>query len=131
MDNVKQGLHLMQAAHHLLQGGFTRDKADDAKQLFAGAQSFFQGLKHRAEPKEEGLDEEHFVEDWKNEGKSVFMFSGCRDDQTSADATISGSHVGAMSWALLETLYSRPELTYVGVSYLRRWSEGVWFGKLS
>jgi hypothetical protein len=116
MDNVKQGLHLMQAAQHLLQGGFSASKIQDAKQLYAGAQTFFQGLKHRNEQQEEGLGEEHFMEDWAHEGKSVFMFSGCRDDQTSADATISGAHVGAMSWALLETLYSRPDLTYVGVS---------------
>lgn len=115
MDNVKQGIHLMAAAQHLLQGGFTSDKINDAKQLYAGAQSFFQSLKHRNEQQEDGLGEEHFQEDWVHEGKSVFMFSGCRDDQTSADATISGSHVGAMSWALLETLYSRPDLTYVGV----------------
>ena len=117
VDNVKQGLHLMSAAQHLLQGGFSYDKVADAKQLFAGAQSFFHGLKHMGEKKEEGLDEEHFVEDWAHEGKSVFMFSGCRDDQTSADANIAGSHVGAMSWALLETLKSHPDLSYVQVCY--------------
>src|SRR6266700_427716 len=49
-----------------------------------------------------GHGEEHFVEDWKGEKKHVFMYSGCRDDQTSADATITGSHVGAMSWAFLQ-----------------------------
>ena len=115
MDNVKEGLSLMKTAQHLIQGGFTYDKVNDAKQLLAGAQSFFQGLKHRGEHQEEGLGEEKFQEDWKNEGKSVFMFSGCRDDQTSADANIGGNHVGAMSWAMLETLYSRPGLTYVEV----------------
>ncbi|KAI4201122.1 MAG: hypothetical protein LQ350_003436 [Teloschistes chrysophthalmus] len=117
MDNVKEGLHLMQAAQHLLQGGFSANKIGEAKQLFAGAQSFFQGLKHRGEgtADEEGLDEEKFMEDWVHEGKSVFMFSGCRDDQTSADANIGGSHVGAMSWALLETLYSRPGQSYIQV----------------
>ncbi|KAL8685608.1 MAG: hypothetical protein Q9218_007654 [Villophora microphyllina] len=107
----------MQTAQHLLQGGFTANKIGEAKQLFAGAQSFFQGLKHRGEgtADEEGLDEEKFMEDWVHEGKSVFMFSGCRDDQTSADANIGGSHVGAMSWALLETLYSRPGQSYIQV----------------
>ncbi|KAI8594116.1 caspase domain-containing protein [Geranomyces variabilis] len=34
----------------------------------------------------------------------VVQFSGCRDDQTSADANISGQGQGAMSWALMKTL---------------------------
>jgi len=116
MDNVKQGVRLLATAQNLVQGGFSMNKVNDAKQLYAGASSFFHSLKHRNEQQEEGLGEERFQEDWVNEGKSVFMFSGCRDDQTSADATISGSHIGAMSWALLSTLNSRPDLTYVEVS---------------
>ena len=105
VDNVKQGIHLMSAASHLLQGGFTYDKVSDARELLAGAQSFFKSLKHVSDPvDEDGLGEEHFVEDWKAEKKNVFMYSGCRDDQTSADATITGSHVGAMSWAFLQAM---------------------------
>jgi len=105
VDNVKQGIHLMSAASHLLQGGFTYDKVSDARELLAGAQSFFKGLKHMSDPvDEDGLGEEHFAEDWKAEKKHVFMYSGCRDDQTSADATITGSHVGAMSWAFLQAM---------------------------
>lgn len=34
----------------------------------------------------------------------VIMFSGCKDDQTSADATIKGEATGAMSFALVKTL---------------------------
>ena len=34
----------------------------------------------------------------------VIQFSGCRDEQTSADAHIEGSHTGAMSWALITSL---------------------------
>ena len=63
---------------------------NDAKVLLAGAHSFFSGLKHRGEPVREGLGEEHFVEDWRDEHKRAFMYSGCKDDQTSADADISG-----------------------------------------
>ncbi|KAJ3274174.1 hypothetical protein HDV01_003457 [Terramyces sp. JEL0728] len=36
----------------------------------------------------------------------VLMFSGCRDNQTSADAKINGQGCGAMSWALLAVLSS-------------------------
>ncbi|MCJ1400792.1 hypothetical protein MMC11_004000 [Xylographa trunciseda] len=118
VDSVKQGLHLAQAAQHLLQGGFSMNKVNDAKQLLAGAQSFFQGLKHRGEPQEEGLGEEHFVEDWKDEHKRVFMYSGCKDDQTSADASIAGEHVGAMSWSFLQVMQSNPNPSYVEVRYV-------------
>jgi hypothetical protein len=76
VDNVKQGLRLAQAARSLVQGGFSMKKVDDAKQLLAGAQSFFHGLAHRNEPIREGLGEEKFVEDWNTEGRDVWMFSG-------------------------------------------------------
>jgi len=115
IDSVKQGVHLVQTAQHLLQGGFNMNKVNDAKQLLAGAQSFFQGLKHRGEPQQEGLGEEHFVEDWKGENKRVTMYSGCKDDQTSADANISGEHVGAMSWAFLTTMKQQSQQSYVQV----------------
>jgi len=89
------------------------NKVKDAKQLLAGATSFFQGLKHRTEPQEEGLGEEHFQEDWRSEHKRVFMYSGCKDDQTSADASISGEHVGAMSWAFLQNMKTNPNQSYL------------------
>jgi len=34
----------------------------------------------------------------------VVQFSGCKDEQTSADAHIDGEHTGAMSWALIGCL---------------------------
>jgi len=97
MDNVKTGINLMAQAQQLLGGGFNYNSVNDAKSLLAGASSFFSGLTRSREPQGEGFGEEHFQEDWRREGKSVFMFSGCRDDQTSADASIGGSNVGAMS----------------------------------
>lgn len=104
IDNLRQGVYLVGEASHLIQGGFTYDKIGEARHLLAGATDFFRGLKHQGEQQEEGLQEDQFAEDWSREGKSVFMFSGCRDDQTSADAFIGGRHVGAMSWAFLETM---------------------------
>jgi len=52
------------------------EKINDAKQLIAGAQSFFHGLAHRNDPVSEGLGKEQFVENWDSEGKDVWMFSG-------------------------------------------------------
>ncbi|KZP13791.1 hypothetical protein FIBSPDRAFT_866024 [Athelia psychrophila] len=115
VDNVRQGMHLITAARNLFEGGFSMSKTQDAKQLLAGAQSFFHGLKHRGEHQEEGLGEEHFVEDWNTENKTVCMYSGCRDDQTAADASIAGEHVGAMSWAFLQAMQSNPNQSYIQV----------------
>ena len=106
MDNLKEGLSLVSEAASLIQGGLRFDNINQAKQLYAGAGSFFKGLMHQGGGDEggDGLQQEGFAEDWAHEGKSVFMFSGCKDEQTSADAFIAGKHVGAMSWSFLETM---------------------------
>lgn len=88
---------LINAAHDLLKGGFSTAKIHDAQILYGGAKTFFHSLQHRGEDgpvNSDGLGEEHFVEDWKNEGKDVWMFSGCADDQTSADTSIAGAATG-------------------------------------
>jgi hypothetical protein len=118
IDNVKKGFGLVMAANNLIQGGFSANKMQDAQQLLAGAKSFFRGLSHRDDQGEGLQHDDDYQEDWVNERKSVFMFSGCRDDQTSADANIAGANVGAMSWALLETMHrygNDPNLSYVQV----------------
>lgn len=44
----------------------------------------------------------------------VIQFSGCRDEQTSADATLGGQACGAMSWALIQAFQQKGmEQTYV------------------
>ncbi|KAJ3120824.1 Ca(2+)-dependent cysteine protease [Nowakowskiella sp. JEL0407] len=45
----------------------------------------------------------------------VTSFSGCMDEQTSADATIDGARSGALSWALLETLGKNPNQPYAQI----------------
>jgi len=81
VDNIKQGVRLAVTARALLQGGFSMAKVNDAKQLLAGAQSLFQGFKNHHAPVQEGLGKEHFVEGWE-EGKDVWMFSGCSPGMT-------------------------------------------------
>lgn len=119
MDQLKKGVGLVRAAEHLIQGGWSSEKISDAKMLLGGATDFFNSLHHkRGDVDEEGLAAEEFSEHWETENKDVWMFSGCRDDQTSADATISGAATGAMSWAFIGTMRESPELSYVEVRCL-------------
>jgi len=116
VDNVKQGISLIAAASHLIQGGFSMNKVNDARMLLGGAKTFFAGLHNRHGPtNEHGLGEETFMEDWKGEGKDVWMFSGCADDQTSADTNIAGAATGAMSYAFIKTMRGNPQQSYVNV----------------
>jgi len=115
VDNLRQGVKLAAAARSLIQGGFSMQKVNDAKQLIAGAQSFLHGFAHRSEPTREGLGEENFVEDWNKEGRDVWMFSGCRDDQTSADTSIAHEPTGAMSWAFIKSMKEFPGQSYVQI----------------
>lgn len=119
LDHIKKGVGLVHAAGQLMRGGFSRDKIADAKMLLGGATDFFNGLHHARNggADDEGLAPEQFDEDWEDEGKDVWMFSGCRDDQTSADATISGAATGAMSWAFIGTMREDPDLSYRQVCY--------------
>ncbi|KAK2677574.1 hypothetical protein RAB80_006314 [Fusarium oxysporum f. sp. vasinfectum] len=43
----------------------------------------------------------------------VIMWSGSKDDQTSADATIASQATGAMSWAFVTALKKSPQQSYV------------------
>ncbi|KAK3681762.1 peptidase C14, caspase domain-containing protein [Podospora appendiculata] len=117
LDTVKKGIALVRAAGGLLEGGFSLAKAQDARILLGGATDFFHSLRYgrseeAAAADDEGLAEEKFEEDWENEGKDVWMFSGCRDDQTSADTSIAGSATGAMSWAFIRAMRERPGQSY-------------------
>lgn len=89
-------------------------KVEDAKQLIAGASSLLKSFTHRGDHTPEGLGKENFVENW-DEGKDVWMFSGCKDDQTSADTVVDGSATGAMSWAFIKTMHENRDQTYVQV----------------
>lgn len=76
----------------------------DAEQLFAGAQSLFKSFQHQGSGEgEEGLSNAE-TQEYAGENRRVIMYSGCRDDQTSADANIAGAPTGAMSWAFLQVM---------------------------
>ncbi|QKX58252.1 uncharacterized protein TRUGW13939_05373, partial [Talaromyces rugulosus] len=118
IDNVKEGMRLAMEASSLLQTGFSMDRMDDARSLVAEATTFFHSLhnqRNQEEAGEDGLVDEGFHEDWRNEGKDAWMFSGCADDQTSADTRIQGQSTGAMSWAFMNVMRENPEQSYIEV----------------
>ena len=91
------GAELFGETSHLIQGDFSFSDRGEARHLLAGATSFFHSLKHQYDGDyEEGLQsaDAGFQDEWGRENKPVFMFSGCKDEQTSADAFINGRHVG-------------------------------------
>lgn len=95
INNVKQGISLARDASNLLHGGFSVEKIRDVQSLIGDARSFFHKVQHPQAPSDEsGLADENFMEDWRNEGKDVWMFSGCADDQTSADTSMQGLATG-------------------------------------
>lgn len=49
----------------------------------------------------------------KTSSADVIMFSGSKDDQTSADAMIAQQATGAMSWAFITVLKDNPQQSYV------------------
>lgn len=118
IDNLRKGAQLVGEAENLIQGGFSFDKLGEARDLYAGATDFFQGLRHMGQQQQEqdGFSQEEFADQYQGERKFVTMFSGCRDDQTSADANIQGVNEGAMTWSFLETMKRLgPGASYVEV----------------
>jgi hypothetical protein len=116
-DNLRQGVHLMTEASDLMMGGFSFNKLAEAQDLYAGATSFFRSFKHMGEQQAPGLGADEDNAMYEQEHKMVTMFSGCRDDQTSADANEGGMSQGAMSWAFLETMKRIQNPTYLQASY--------------
>lgn len=118
MNNVKQGMHLMEEGADLMAGGFSFNKLAEAEDLYAGATTFFRSMKHMGHHQPAGLGAEAgYGQQFSGENKMVTMFSGCRDEQTSADARIQGVPEGAMTWAFLETMrQTQGNASYVQVS---------------
>ncbi|EED22794.1 conserved hypothetical protein [Talaromyces stipitatus ATCC 10500] len=116
VNNLKEGVHLAMEASNLLQGGFSMDRLDDARSFVAEAATFFHSLHHQPEEADEqGLVDEGFHENWRNEAKDAWMFSGCADGQTSADTSIRGRATGAMSWAFMNVMRENPQQSYLDV----------------
>ncbi|KAF2487500.1 putative metacaspase [Neohortaea acidophila] len=121
MSGLQQGMSILDHGYSLISGGFDMSRAADAKQLYSEASSFFKSLSGMGRGNQgPGVSEEHFQNDWSREHKWVCMFSGCRDDQTSADANIGGISEGAMSWSFLQVMKQSPNPTFVETLQMTR-----------
>jgi hypothetical protein len=76
----------------------------------AGVATSFFGL---AKSALSGNDAYETTKRTKTSPADVIMWSGCKDVQTSADATIASQATGAMSWAFITALKANPNQTYV------------------
>lgn len=112
MNNVKAGLNLVMEADNLLEGRYGLNSVAAAKQMLGDANNFFQGFRHQHHGPA-GLESDNTGRDWSREQKFVTMYSGCRDEETSADAYIAGRNCGAMTWAFLETMKHNRDPTYI------------------
>ncbi|KAJ1982028.1 Ca(2+)-dependent cysteine protease [Dimargaris xerosporica] len=100
-DNRKE------AAMSLLGAGLAFQQGNSAKAiagLVSGFKAFTQGGKAE--------EAERITKETKGTTADVIQFAGCRDDQTSADATIANRATGAMSHALIEVLGNTHSITY-------------------
>lgn len=83
--------------------------------MFTGAKSLFdRATNYKSKSKLEAIKQS------KMSPADVIMFSGCRDDQTSADANEAGTFTGAMSWAFLGAMAQlQPNQQYTYLSLLQ------------
>jgi len=85
-----------------LKAGMSYLKGDKAAFKSFGT-SVYEGVKCHVLMKENPVNEAN------SSPADVVQLSGCKDDQTSADAAIAGKSTGAMSWALLAALNKHPQ----------------------
>ncbi|KAI9342336.1 peptidase C14, caspase domain-containing protein [Obelidium mucronatum] len=128
IDLAKEGLKLAVEAKGLLQGGFSMNKVNDAKRLFAEAQGLAAAFT--------GVGDANGGEEYKKESfnensgapKQVFCLSGCLDEQTSADTSFNGQASGALTYAILSAL---KENRHVSFEQLLAQLRGFMKGKFS
>ncbi|KAL2115029.1 hypothetical protein VTJ04DRAFT_10692 [Mycothermus thermophilus] len=75
-----------------------------------GVASSVMGFFKKATTQEEAYNKSLAV---KASPADVIMFSGSKDDQTSADTTVASQATGAMSWAFITALKKNPQQSYV------------------
>lgn len=83
---------------------------NNSSMMMTGAKSLFN--KVRSNGNKDRIEQ---IKQSKMSPADVLMFSGCKDDQTSADANEAGTFTGALSWAFLQVM---SQTRGQGLSYL-------------
>ncbi|KAI9342334.1 peptidase C14, caspase domain-containing protein [Obelidium mucronatum] len=112
VDMVKKGMAIAMGAQRLLQGGFSMEKVSEAKRLFAEAQGLAAALKGDESGNESGGYKQETFNENTGGPKQVFCLSGCKDEQTSADASFNGKANGALTYAILKSLNENRQLSF-------------------
>jgi len=60
--------------------------------------------KRKKKKKKKGKSSTYSAEPPGTSRADVYLYSGCRDDQTSADTSVNGAATGAMTWAFTDAL---------------------------
>lgn len=131
VQTLQEGAQLVVAAEQLAHAPLllSLDSLAQAKSLLHGMTGFAKELAvvaetaihgdsdNDGEPDEDGLVKVVTTVVTTTVAKDVWMFSGCADNQTSADTNIGGVATGAMSWAFLAAMRQTPpgELSYIGL----------------
>mmetsp|Transcript_3968 Transcript_3968/g.5697 ORF Transcript_3968/g.5697 Transcript_3968/m.5697 type:complete len:245 (-) Transcript_3968:51-785(-) len=95
---VKEIDNRKMAIKNAISAGFGFLKGNKAKAISDGKNAIQYALKRK---KADGSYDREKVVQIKKSLAEVIQFSGCRDEQTSADAKINGQHTGACSYAFI------------------------------
>ncbi|KAI9329034.1 peptidase C14, caspase domain-containing protein [Zopfochytrium polystomum] len=102
------------ASKKLLEGSLAwlnGDKEGAMRAAMESMQMIAEGATVSAQATEEGLAEASQKK--KETQGTVIQWSGCKDDQTSADTKIGNMPTGAMSWAFIKTVNENPDCTFL------------------
>ncbi|PWN42937.1 peptidase C14 [Ceraceosorus guamensis] len=103
--NIKEPNVAMDVGKGILNAGMSYARGDLGG-MVKGLFSTFKGASGSSEAEE-------ITKQTRSSGADVIMLSGCKDAQTSADASEAGKATGAMSWAFIKVCTEYSQLSYL------------------
>lgn len=81
------------------------------KNMFSGVKSLVKTIAN----KDKAAKAREYTKQSKTSPADVISISGCKDDQTSADAKEAGQNTGAMSYAFIRVMSTNPQQSYISL----------------